>query len=93
MSRPRRKPAPLPPSRTCEQCGTAFQPRRDSAVYCSEKCRKAAWREVAHMGRVASVRRLRSGQMSVVLHMPRDLGLSPGSEVRLGEPPGQELLL
>ncbi len=93
MSRSGRKQAPLPHPRSCEQCATVFQPRRDSAIYCCEACRRDAWRESAQTGRVASVRRLRSGQMSVVLHMPRDLGLSPGSEVRLGEPPGQEKLL
>jgi hypothetical protein len=93
MSRPGRKRTPLPDPRSCEQCGSVFTPRRDSAVYCSEKCRKAAWRESSQEGRIASVRRLRSGQMSVVVHMPKDLALAPGDAIRLGDPPGQERLL
>lgn len=70
-----------------------FQPRRDLAVYCSENCRRAAWREQAEFGRIASVRRLRSGKMSVVIHTERDQGLVPGAEIRLGPVPTQEELL
>lgn len=33
-----------PPARTCPTCGTAFKIRRKWAKYCSDKCRKLAFK-------------------------------------------------
>ena len=38
----------VPDIRDCEQCGTAFVPRREHARFCSAACR-AAWNR-EHMG-------------------------------------------
>lgn len=54
---------------------------RSDKIYCSDRCRRIANREG---GRVASVRRLKSGLMSVVVHMP-DAGLRPGDKIGLGK--------
>lgn len=92
MKRSQRKAAPPPPPRACEQCGETFQPAREAA-FCSSKCRALAFKDRAREGQVASVRRLRNGQMSVIVHMPQDVGITPGIRVRLGEAASQRGLL
>jgi hypothetical protein len=73
---------------TCEWCGRALPNGRPDQRFCCGKCRRDAWVERAHHGRVASARRLKNGQMSVTVHMP-DLGLCPGGYVRLCESPAK----
>jgi len=68
----------------CAHCGGSLGGLRKSATYCSARCKRAAWEERAHDGKVASVRRLKSGRLSIVVHMERDVGLLPGQIVRVG---------
>ena len=72
----------------CDWCGLPL-PRslRPEARYCSGKCRAESWREKAFGGRVSSVRRLKDGRMSVVVHMVGDVGLRPGDQVGVGALP------
>jgi len=70
---------------TCVWCGGPLPSKRQpDAIYCSGTCRSRAWRENAHVGRVSSVRRLKDGRISVVVHLAGDAGLRPGYEVRVG---------
>ncbi len=85
LHRPGRKKHEAPPSRTCASCGVDFRPMNARAEFCSTDCRRAAWKERARTGRVASVRRLKSSAMSVVIHMDSDIQLAPGDRVRVGE--------
>jgi hypothetical protein len=48
------------------------------------KCRREAFTERASEGRIASVRRLKSGKMSVVVHMA-DVALKLGDQVKVGK--------
>jgi hypothetical protein len=64
----------------CEWCGTALTNGRADQRFCCGKCRRDAWAERAHFGHVASVRRLKSGLMSITVHMP-DVGLCPRDRV------------
>lgn len=68
---------------SCGYCGQPFTPARQSAAYCSAACRRADFDERAKGGKVASVRRLKGGRMSVVLHMEHDVGIEPGQVVRV----------
>lgn len=72
---------PVEDTRRCQRCNKGL-PRdsRSDRKFCSTKCRRASNRED---GRVASVRRLKSGLMSVVVHM-HDAGLKPGDQVKVG---------
>jgi hypothetical protein len=69
---------------SCEWCGSGLTAARANKRFCSARCRRDAWAERAHKGRVAAVRRLKDGRMSVTLHMP-DIGLRPGDNVRVSE--------
>lgn len=63
-------------------CGGALPDKsRSDRKFCSDRCRRVANRE---SGRVASVRRLESGMMSVIIHM-HDAGLRPGDQVKVGK--------
>jgi hypothetical protein len=68
----------------CEWCRTPLPDGRVDQRFCCGKCRRDAWTERAHYGRVATVRRLKNGLMSVTIHMP-DVGLRPSGQVRLSE--------
>jgi len=57
---------------------------RKDRKYCNDHCRRMAFDERASEGRIASVRRLKSGKMSVVVHMA-DAGLKPGDQVKVGK--------
>ncbi len=69
---------------SCESCGSALSGGRADRRFCTPRCRRDAWTERAHEGRVASVRRLKGGVMSVLLHMSADIDLAPGDRVRTG---------
>lgn len=68
----------------CINCGGSLAHRKDGAQYCNNVCKRAAFDERAKGGRVASVRRLKGGRMSVVVHMSADVGIEPGQSVRVG---------
>lgn len=68
--------------RECDTCGSTLpDSSRSDRKYCSDACRRLSSRE---SGRVASVRRLKSGKMSVVIHMG-DCGFRPGDQVKVGK--------
>lgn len=73
---------PAPTRNVCVHCRGPMAGRREGAEYCSNVCKRAAFDERAKEGRVASVRRLKGGKMSVVVHMS-DTGLKPGDAVRV----------
>lgn len=54
-------------------------------MFCSTACRKADFNDRAHEGRAVSVRRLKSGKLSVVVHLQGDTGICPGLRVRIGK--------
>lgn len=61
---------------TCENCGGPRASKRAHARFCSDACR-AAFHEAQRApgiagGRVASVRALKHGRTSVVLHFPAE---------------------
>lgn len=68
----------------CSHCKAPFDRPRAERKYCSNVCRRAAFDERAREGKVASVRRLKGGRMSVVVHFDRDTGIEPGQAVRVG---------
>lgn len=83
---------------TCsyEPCGTPFRPKRRTQKFCSGRCRQAHHR--AHPlgdgpgGKVAGVRRLARGRVSVVVHFEADdaeraLKLALGELVRIVKGP------
>ena len=55
----------------CPHCRTEFAARRTDQVYCCAKCRLARYQSTkgdgALRGRVSSVRRLRHGEVSVIV--------------------------
>lgn len=57
---------------------------RKDREYCDVNCRRAAWRERADAGRVVSVRLLKSGRLSVVIHV-EDTSLKPGDTIKVGK--------
>jgi len=76
----------------CPHCQTFFQPRRPDQVYCKPKCRLAHYQSTkgdgALRGRVSSVRRLRHGEVSVIVRFaPGDadnaLRMCPGRIVEV----------
>lgn len=69
--------------RTCPTCGGGFRPKRSDARFCSTTCRRADFEEKAHTGIVASVRELRNGKISYVIHLDRPVGLLPGQQATL----------
>ncbi len=70
----------------CEQCGNRLPSRsRSDRKFCSSECRKAARAERNHHGLVASFRRLKTGKMSLVIHLDTDIGLKPGDQVAVAE--------
>lgn len=77
------RPAHPVDTRRCGYCGGSLHGLPESARYCSAQHRRAAFDERAREGRVASVRRLKAGRMSVVVHMDRDIGIEPGQAVRI----------
>lgn len=71
--------------RRCRWCRTPLPVKsRSDRKYCDGHCRRMAHVDRAHEGRVASVRRLKSGRMSVIVHMP-DCGLKPGDLVHVAK--------
>ena len=68
----------------CQYCDDSLPDKsRPNRKYCNNHCRRLAFEERASEGRVASVRRLKSGKMSVVVHIA-DAGLRPGNAVKVG---------
>ena len=68
----------------CLYCEAALpENSRKDRKYCNPECRRKAFDERASEGRIASVRRLKSGKMSVIIHMA-DGGLKPGDQVKVG---------
>lgn len=67
----------------CVQCGTVFDPPRAGQKYCTTKCRRIAFQENSHECRVHSVRRISTGEMSIILRLDHDIGLKPGQKARL----------
>lgn len=57
---------------------------RKDRKYCNDRCKRMAFDKRASEGRIASVRRLKSGKMSVVIHMG-DNGFRPGDQVKVGK--------
>jgi len=54
--------------RFCANCGGSMTGRSGS-VYCGQPCRRNAFSERSREGRVASVRKLKGGRLSVVVHL------------------------
>ena len=68
----------------CLYCGKVLPAdSRGNRRFCDSRCRRLDFDERGKVGRVASVRRLKSGKMSVVVHLS-DTGLRPGDEVKVG---------
>lgn len=82
MSRSERK------TRYCGYCPTALpENAHPSQEYCNARCRRLAFVERGHVGRIGSVRRLQSGKTSVTIHMKADLGLKPGDVLTFAKAP------
>lgn len=64
-------------------CGQMFQPSRPSQRFHSDKCRMAYAKDYGHIARVVSVRVLKGGKKSVVMHMENTGDLAPGAEVQV----------
>jgi hypothetical protein len=82
-------PAPVAGSIPCGYCLTAFKPNKPWQLYCSAACRTEgnARRAAEGMrGKVASVRPMKGGRVSLTLHIgeserDRVLKLEPGKQV------------
>lgn len=86
MSRSERK------SGLCGYCGSSLPPRSHSSrLYCNARCRRKAFAERAHQGRIGSVRRLQNSKISVTVHMQTDLGLKPGDVITFAKTPAVEV--
>lgn len=69
----------------CQYCDEPLPEKsRPNRKYCNRHCRRLAFDERSTEGRVASVRRLKSGKMSVIIHMG-DNGFRPGDQVKVGK--------
>jgi len=80
-----------PRTDVCLCCGTKLpKQRRTDMLYCDAICRRRAWIRNPKDGRVASVRRLKSGRMSVVVHMEHDDQWKPGDAVLIGGGGGRD---
>jgi hypothetical protein len=71
--------------RRCGNCGASLEGHRSDADHCSDACRKAAWRDRAHEGKLVAKRQLKSGEWSLIVRLPADVGLVPGQTVRVGD--------
>lgn len=70
-------------SKTCEQCGQGFTPKRRVQRFCHANCR-AAWHKAnGCSGRIVAIRELARGGYSVIAHFPSAPALQPGTRVRL----------
>lgn len=70
---------------TCENCSKPLPINSQRhKKFCSTRCRRESFTENANEARIAAVRRLKSGKMSVVVHMA-DSGLRPGDQVKVGK--------
>lgn len=65
-------------------CGGPFTTLRPDTEYCSARCRRTMWKERAHEGRIYSVRKTVSGEVSIVIRFKQDIGVLPGEVRRLG---------
>lgn len=69
----------------CLRCGVALPPNaRPDTRYCAAACRRADFDDRACEATVAGVRKLKSGKLSVTVHLEHDPGIEPGQRVRVG---------
>ena len=69
-------------TRVCEECGGRIAPgSRSDRRFCSEKCRRQAFERVRNSATVFRTTRLKSGKISVVLHLEYPT-LRPGDRIR-----------
>ncbi len=68
--------------RACEECGGRIAPgSRSDRRFCSEKCRRQAFERIRNSATVFRTTRLKSGKISVVLHLEYPT-LRPGDRIR-----------
>lgn len=83
--------APEPEARTCPYCQASFIPARRWQAFCSSEHRTAFDQEFGALGKIAGVRKLKSG-VSVTLHFTgpaaeRALNLELGAPARVTRKP------
>lgn len=64
-------------------CRKPFTPVRESQKFCKDKCRLAYNKDYGQAGRVVSVRKLKGGMSSVVIHTQNAGQLEPGKIVQV----------
>lgn len=89
-----RAPTPADDSRRCAYCHTSFLPRRKWARFCSAACRTEANARSTETGvelKVASMRVLKGGTLSLVVRVPAEHrhqfeSVAPGASLKVVRP-------
>lgn len=92
MSTPAMQPTPRQEALVVCPCSKMFRPKKPWQRFCSASCRQSWDVEAGTMGRVASVRKLTRGRVSVILRLEgsaadRALNLTPGDDIRVVKQP------